>query len=239
MSTTRTRYTQQGMRQPTTSGPVRPPLLNPPARISQDMAYWVAWLAYVAHGAMVVTRYTTQFRFHTIDMEYGRTQTIEYYWALATWECMNTYQLDTDNHWDRLHILIGTGKMASMLDENAHKLESNLQQHIVESRHRFPQVWEGIPVHDSSILPQVVERLKKPFTTYEEAIAVTKGKPAVYQRRLLDGEVGWPKGEEWSMLLQWPQSCPTCGSGPGVRCTTSSGRDVARHQKRPPPLRAK
>ena len=200
------------------------------------MAYWVAWLAYVAHDAMVVTRYTTQFWFHTIDMEYRWTLNIEYYWALAAMQCMHAYQLHTDNHWDRLHILIGTGKMAARLEENAHQLESEIQKHLIESRHRFPQVWAGIPVHDASSLPTVVERLKKPFTTYEEAIAATRGKPEVYQRRLKDGDVGWPSDEQWSMLLNWPQSCPTCGSNPGVRCTTTSGRDVARHQKRPPPL---
>ena len=228
----------KGTNQTSNNGPEQPPLVNP-AKMNQDLAYWAAWLAYVAHDVMIVRQHRTQFQFQIIDQEIGAILNLQQHWAITTWEYTCAHQEIANDHWQRLALLKEAGSMASRLDENVHKLAFDLQQHIVESRHRFPQVWEGIPVHDASTLPAVVERLKKPFTTYEEAVAATQGIHQVHRNRMSQGNVGWPKGEQWSMLLQWPQSCPTCGSGPGVRCTTSSGRDVASHQKRPPPLRVK
>ena len=226
----------KGTNQPSNNGPEQPPLVNP-AKMNQDLAYWAAWLAYVAYDVMIVRQHRTQFQLQIIDPEIGVTQNLQQHWAITTWEYTCAHQEIANDHWQRLALLKEAGNMASRLDENVNKLAFDLQQHIVESRHRFPQVWEDIPVHDASRFTAVVQNLKAPFTIYEEAVAVTQGIHQAHRNRMSQGNVGWPNGTKWSELLEWPQMCPTCGADAGRHCrSTRSNRSVERHQKRRLPL---
>ena len=202
------------------------------------MAYWAAWLAYVAHDVMVVTKYRTQFQVNKIEPQSGIINTFPHRSSIITWEYARTHQEVSYNQWQHHALRTDDGKMTSRLDDNVRKLESELNQHIIESRHRFPQVWAGIPVHDETTSPRLLQRLQAPFTTYEEAITATRGKPEVYRRRILQGDIGWPSGAEWATLLNWPQVCPTCEANNGMPCTTRYNNKiiVERHQKRRLPL---
>ena len=220
-----------GINQLTTKGPEQPPLVSINTICDKDTAYWTAWLAYTAHDAMVVTKYGSKLVIHTIDPESGQTLSVSHYWDLAAWQYMHAHQKVANTPTDVRRILIAAGNMASV------PYDQNGPQHIIESRHRFPQVWAGIPVHDETTFLTLVQRLQAPFTAYEEAIAVTKGIPEVYRHQLQQNDVGWPAGREWATLLNWPQTCPTCGAAAGHHCTsTRSNRAVERHQKRRLPL---
>ena len=161
-----------------------------------------------------VARHGAKLLIHTIDPKSGQNPSIDHYWALAALEYMNAHQEVANTPADVSRILIAAGNMASAPHEDKGP------QHIIESRHRFPQVWAGIPFHDaSSNVARIENILEQSLTALEEAVAVTKGIQEVYRRRLQQNDVGWPEGREWATLLNWPQSCPTCGAEAGQHCT--------------------
>ena len=219
--------------EPTTKGPKRPPLTYP-SQIKEDTAYWLAWFTYVAHGAMVVSRDGQKFRVHTLDVKSGTLQLLHYHWAKAALECTRAHQAKHKHPMDRCLFLKAGGKMASFSESSFDFLYKVLSNNLIESRARFPKVWEGIPVHEFDQLSNLMQRLKQPLSTYEEAIAATQGKHEVYQRRLRENAVGWPSTEEWLDLLKSAPSCPTCGATSGRCVSKKTGHVVRRHKTRQP-----
>ena len=217
-------------------GPVRPPLVVP-NQMGEDPARWIAWLAYVAHELIVITKYENSFNVRMVDPESKTMQAPELYWATASWEFAHAHQAATDNPRQSARILEISGKMASRINGKHGAIENIIQEHIIESKYRFEEVWDGIPVYEVAQPTTIRHLLKQTLTTYEEAFTATQGLAHVYRRRIQNHATGWPTGWEWQQFLQWPRTCPTCGASIGQPCINKrTNLTVKRHKRRRPPL---
>ena len=219
-----------------TFGPVRPPLVIP-NQMWEDIACWTAWLAYVAHDLIVIMKYENSFDVRMVDPESRLMQGPSLYWATACWEFARAHQAATDNPWHSATILEMSGKMASRINGKHGAIENMIQEHIIESKYRFEEVWDGIPVYEVAQPTTISHLLKQTLTTYEEAFAATRGLAYVNRRRIQNHAAGWPTGWEWQQFLKWPRTCPTCGASIGQPCISKpTNLTVKRHKRRRPPL---
>ena len=219
-----------------TFGPVRPPLVIP-NQMWEDIACWTAWLAYVAHDLIVIMKYENSFDVRMVDPESRLMQGPSLYWATACWEFARAHQAATDNPWHIATILEMSGKMASRINGKHGAIENMIQEHIIESKYRFEEVWDGIRVYEVEQPTTISHLLKQTLTTYEEAFAATRGLAYVNRRRIQNHAAGWPTGWEWQQFLKWPRTCPTCGASIGQPCISKpTNLTVKQHKRRRPPL---
>ena len=215
-------------------GQVKPPTDGHKTR--DNIPYWLAWLAYSAHSAMTVTIDRAVFSVWAIDPDTGklnRDQALQQYWTRAACDYLVNRQKTVADYRQIGESIIDAAKMVEIVGQHPGILLDNVEMNIAESRERYFEVWEGIPMHKATQIPALAQRIEQPLSTYEEAVATTQGRHQVYTRRLNENAVGWPNEQAWKIIMLWPEQCPVCRANTGTPCVVPPDDIILnRHRER-------